>query len=117
MRISGAVAGDSPNGWAGAILYPGGAPGAAVDLSATPVLAFSARGSGTCDLSVFARRFGLAPASRSFSADTEWRRHVVPLADLAGLDGSDLTAIFFGSATVGEFTIDIDDVELLSGRD
>lgn len=114
MRISGTVAGNSPDGWAGAILHPGGGPGVAVDLSATPVLAFSARGSGSYDLSIFTRRFGLAPAGRSFTAAAEWQRHVVPLSDLSGLDGSDVTAIFFGSATAGEFTLDIDDVELLS---
>lgn len=117
LRISGSVAAESPNGWAGAILHPGGGPGAAVDLSATPVLAFSARGSGTYDLSVFAERFGFAPASHSFTAGAEWQRHIVPLADLAGLDGSDVTAIFFGSATPGEFALELDEIELLSNSE
>jgi hypothetical protein len=117
MRITGAVAADSPNGWAGAVLHPGGRQGTAVDLSATPVLAFAARGSGTYDLSIFARRFGLAPVSRSFTADAEWRRYVVPFAELSGFDGRDVTAIFIGSITAGAFTLDIDDVELRTSQE
>jgi C-terminal peptidase prc len=116
LRVTGHVDAGTPRPWAGAVLFPGGGPGAAVDLSATPVLAFSARGEGTFQVQLFAERYGVIPARHPFTAGTDWQRYIVPLAEVSGLDGSDLTAIFFGSSTPGSLTLELDDVELLSGE-
>lgn len=103
--------------WAGMIFFPGDRPMAPVDLSAAKELVFWSKGDGkTYQVMLFAASLGRMPAQQSFTAGPEWTRHAIPLAQF-GLDGKDITGIFFGGgpATV-DFRFRIDGVSLSPGR-
>jgi imidazolonepropionase-like amidohydrolase len=112
LEISGTVAAGSPYPWAGAMFFPASTPMTPANLSSFKAIVFWARGDGgEHQLMVFATRLGNIPATYAFIAGPEWREHVVPLASLSGLDGSDIKGILFSAgAKPGPFRLSIDEV-------
>jgi imidazolonepropionase-like amidohydrolase len=112
LEITGTVATGAPYPWAGAMFFPASTPMAPVNLSRFKEIVFWARGDGgEHQLMVFATRLGNIPANYAFTAGPEWREHVVPLAKLSGLDGSDIKGVLFSAgAKPGPFALSIDEV-------
>jgi imidazolonepropionase-like amidohydrolase len=100
--------------WSGMIFFPGARPMAPADLSAVKEISFWAQGDGgTYQVMVFATRLGMMPAQKPFVAGPEWKLYTFPVADF-GLDGSDITGIFWGGGPdVREFRFRIDEVRLV----
>ncbi|HYO14523.1 MAG TPA: amidohydrolase family protein [Thermoanaerobaculia bacterium] len=100
--------------WAGMMFSPGGRPMVPADLSAAKEVSFWAQGDGgTYQIMVFATRLGMMPSQKSFVAGPEWKLYTFPLADF-GLDGSDITGIFWGAGPdLREFRFRIDEVRLV----
>jgi imidazolonepropionase-like amidohydrolase len=117
LEISGTIRPGFSYPWAGMLFFPGDKPMAPADLSAARELTFWAKGSGgTFQLMLFAASRGRAPAQQSFTAGPEWKRFSFPLS-IFGLDGKDLTGIFFGGGPAeGEFRLQIDGVRLVAGQ-
>jgi len=115
LQVTGEIAAGFPFPWAGAIYFPGDAPMQPVDLSALGGVAFRARGAGgPFRLMLLGAAQGGMPATASFAAGDDWRRVVVPLADLpADLDQVG-AVLFSGGPGLGPFRLEIDDVELLA---
>jgi imidazolonepropionase-like amidohydrolase len=113
-----AVAGEVRPGfaypWAGAMLPLGGAAMPAVDLSRFVGVSFVAKGEGgSYRLLAFAKHLGRIPASKAFTAGSEWERVTVSFSEL-GLDGTDLQAFFIGGGPEpGAFRLQVDDVHLV----
>ena len=99
--------------WAGAIFFPGAQPMAAADLSRFEGFSFWAKGENRpYQLLLFATKLGRMPAVKTFVTGPEWQRYTYRFADF-GLDGSDLTGIFWGGGpALGMFRLQIDGVRL-----
>jgi hypothetical protein len=99
------------------IFFPGDKPMTPADLSAARELVFWAKGDGgPFQIMLFAASRGRAPAQQSFTPGPEWKRFAFPLS-VFGLDGKDLTGIFFGGGPAeGEFRFQIDGVGLVPGK-
>jgi imidazolonepropionase-like amidohydrolase len=113
MRVTGEIAGGSPNPWAGPQLSPGAGPFRPADLSGAGGLSFRARGDGrTYALVVFSESRGFQPAFWMFTPGKGgWTDHRVTWDELGGLDGSDITSIVFSAgAPAGGFVLELDDV-------
>ncbi len=55
---------------------------------------------------------GRIPATKAFAAGPDWKRYTFPFTDF-GLDGSDVTDIFWGGGpALGPFRLQIDGVRL-----
>jgi imidazolonepropionase-like amidohydrolase len=113
MVIAGTVAKGSPYVWAGALFSPGKTMMAPVNLSGKKTLSFRARGDGKkYAVMFFAESFGFIPATRPFTAETEWALYSFPFENF-GTDGHDLMGIFIGGAPeMGDFQLLIDDIRL-----
>ena len=100
--------------WSGMMFSPGGRPMAPADLSAVQEISFWAQGDGgSYQVMVFAARLGMMPSQKPFVAGPEWKLYTFPLADF-GLDGSDITGIFWGAGPdLREFRFRIDEVLLV----
>jgi imidazolonepropionase-like amidohydrolase len=110
LDVTGSINPGAQYMWAGAMFFPASAPMMPADLSKFKEIAFWARGDGgEFEVMVFATRLGNIPASRTFTADTEWREVVMPLADF-GVDGSDLRGVLFAATRAGAFRFTIDAV-------
>lgn len=114
LEVSGTVAGDSPIPWAGVMFQPGEKSREPANLSPFEALSFHAAGDGGAHrVMVFAEELGRRPAIQSFTAGREWTRHVIPFAELGGIDGSGILGIIFTGGGEGPFRFRIDDVRLL----
>jgi imidazolonepropionase-like amidohydrolase len=113
LAISGEVKAGFAYPWAGAFFSPGPQMMAPADLSRFSGISFWAKGeNGPYQLLVFATRLGQIPASEAFSAGPEWKRYTYRFSDF-GLDGSDITGIFWGAGPApGAFSLQIDGVRL-----
>lgn len=114
LRISGEVMAGSEHPWAGAMFFPGPQPMAPANLSAMKELTFWARGDGKrYGVLLFAHSRGTLPTSVAFDAPAQWTQVRLPLARFTGIDGRDVTGLFFGAVSgPGRFALEIDDVEL-----
>ncbi|MCP3915664.1 MAG: hypothetical protein GY711_08925 [bacterium] len=112
LSITGTIEAGAAQTWAGAMFWPGPAPMAAADLSASDTLSFSARGSdGTYAVMVFTESGGFMPAMQPLSIGKEWKDYSLAIDSFGGTDGSDLTGIYFGAVgDPGGFELSIDDV-------
>jgi hypothetical protein len=117
LEIAGTIRPGFSFPWAGMIFFPGAQPMAPADLSAARELVFWAKGDGgPFQIMLFAASRGRAPAQQSFTPGPEWKRFAFPLS-VFGLDGKDLTGIFFGGGPAeGEFRFQIDGVGLVPGK-
>ncbi len=99
--------------WAGAAFFPGEQPMAPADLSTFAGISFWAKGEdGTYQLLLFANKLGRIPATQTFTAGPDWKRYTFRFTDF-GLDGSDVTGIFWGGGpALGPFRLQIDGVRL-----
>jgi imidazolonepropionase-like amidohydrolase len=99
--------------WAGAIFFPGSQPMAPADLSRFAGISFWAKGENSpYQLLFFATKLGRMPAFKTFDAGPEWKRYTYRFKDF-GLDGSDVTGIFWGGGSgLGPFRLQIDGVRL-----
>jgi imidazolonepropionase-like amidohydrolase len=115
LEISGEVKAGFPYPWAGMMFHPAKQPMAPADFSRHSGISFWTKGDGkTYQFLVFATRLGQMPAQKSFAAGPEWTLHTFTFAEL-GLDGSDLTGVFWGGGpALGEFRFQIDDVRLVA---
>jgi len=115
LEISGEVKPGFPYPWAGMMFHPAKQPMAPADISQHNGISFWAKGDGkTYQFLAFATRLGQMPAQESFTAGPEWTLHTFSFADL-GLDGSDITGVFWGGGpAMGEFRFLIDDVRLVA---
>jgi imidazolonepropionase-like amidohydrolase len=117
LEIAGTIRPGFQFPWAGMIFFPGAQPMSPVDLSAAKELVFWSKGDGRdYQVMLFAASRGPAPAVQSFTAGPEWQRHAIPLSAF-GLDGKDLSGIFFGGGPAqGDFRFRIDSVGLSAGK-
>ncbi len=113
LEIKGTVVGDLSYAWSGAIFFPGSYPMAAADLSSKKEMSFWAKGDGrNYNVMFFATSRGFAPAIQKFKAGADWKQFTFKLRDFDGLDGHDITGLFFGAGQpAGKFVFQIDDVE------
>ncbi len=101
--------------WAGAIWFPGPQPMQAVDFSGRSVLRFRTRGDGR---SYTVMLFGAGAAATvppmvPFVAGPEWAVVEIPLESFASADPSIIAGLaFVAQAPPGEFTFELDDVEI-----
>ena len=111
LLITGEVVSGAPFPWAGAMFYPGPMPMAPANLSSKPKITFWAKGDGaTYQLMFFAQSLGWQPARRSFSTSREWKQYRFELSQFNGIDGRDVTGVFFGASEPGSFALRVDDV-------
>ena len=114
LVISGDIGAGFPAPWAGVMI--GLAPGMMqpVDASDITALVFDARGEGaTYRVLAFAESLGPMPATVEFTSDAGWRRIVVPLGGIDGLDPTGAMGFLIsGPGTLGPFRLEIDNVEL-----
>ena len=114
LVISGEIAAGFPAPWAGVMI--GLAPGMMqpVDASDITALVFDARGEGAAyRVLAFAESLGPMPATIEFSAGAGWRRVVVPLGGIDGLDPTGAMGFLIGGpGRLGPFRLEIDNVEL-----
>jgi imidazolonepropionase-like amidohydrolase len=113
LAISGELKAGFAYPWAGAIFFPGAQPMAPADLSRFAGISFWAKGeNGPYTLLFFAAKLGRMPAAKTFDAGPEWKRYTYRFKDF-GLDGSDVTGIFWGGGSgPGVFRLQIDGVGL-----
>ena len=114
LVISGEIAAGFPAPWAGVMI--GLAPGVMqpVDASDITALVFDARGEGaTYRVLAFAESLGPVPATIEFAAGAGWRRVVIPLGGIDGLDPTGAMGFLVsGPEALGRFRLEIDNVEL-----
>ena len=114
LVISGEIAAGFPAPWAGVMI--GLAPGIMqpVDAGDVTALVFDARGEGAAyRVLAFAESLGPMPATIEFSAGAGWRRVVIPLGGIDGLDPTGAMGFLIGGpADLGPFRLEIDNVEL-----
>ena len=114
LVISGEIAAGFPAPWAGVMI--GLAPGMMqpVDARDITALVFDARGEGaTYRVLAFAESLGPMPATIEFSAGAGWRRVVIPLGGIDGLDPTGAMGFLIGGpGDLGPFRLEIDNVEL-----
>ena len=114
LAISGEVAAGFPAPWAGVMI--GLAPGMMqpVDASDITALVFDARGEGaTYRVLAFAESLGPMPATIEFTVGAAWRRIVIPLGGIDGLDPTGAMGFLIGGpGDLGPFRLVIDNVEL-----
>jgi imidazolonepropionase-like amidohydrolase len=113
LAVRGTIpAGDIPQAWAGAQLWPGAARFQPADLSRCKGLAFYARGDGKrYTVALFTQRTGFRPLVQEFTAGATWQRFHFPFAAFANSDGKDVTAIvFMGGSAPGDISFSLDDV-------
>ncbi|MBZ0113473.1 MAG: amidohydrolase family protein, partial [Thermoanaerobaculia bacterium] len=105
--------------WSGAMFFPGESQMKRSNLSEFSGIAFRAKSGseapgGSFRIMVFAESLGMRPAEQRFSAGTDWSEHNVPFSDF-GIDGTDVTGIFFGAGPAeGDFLLLVDDVRLVA---
>jgi hypothetical protein len=116
LSIAGEIRPDLPYAWAGAMFSPGPEIDAPANLSSRTRVSFWAKGDGTgARIMLFSKSDGSSPGIRTFVPGPEWKQFTFPLAAFNGMDGSDLTGIFFGGGPdPGRFEFQIDDVRLSS---
>jgi hypothetical protein len=114
LVISGEIAAGFPAPWAGVMI--GLAPGVMqpVDASDITALVFDARGEGaTYRVLAFAESLGPVPAAIEFAAGAGWRRVVIPLGGIDGLDPAGAMGFLIsGPGALGPFRLEVDNVEL-----
>jgi imidazolonepropionase-like amidohydrolase len=113
LQVSGEVGTAFALPWGGAMFMPGEIPFAPADLSAKPVLRFSAAGEPAgYRVQLFCVNSPQVPGEWAFSVTQEWQDHEVDLGSIGGCDTSGVMAIIFSSGTPGEFRFTLDDVTL-----
>ena len=113
LAISGELKAGFAFPWSGAMFFAGPQPMAPADLSKFSGISFWAKGeNGTYQVLFFADKLGRIPATKAFAAGPDWKRYTFPFTDF-GLDGSDVTGIFWGGGpALGPFRLQIDGVRL-----
>ncbi len=112
LSITGKIVEGIEYAWAGAMFIPGRFPMMPADMSSHKRLTFWAKGDGkTYHAMLFAQSRGWNASIRTFTAGPKWKEFGFPLSEFDGMDGHDLTGVFFGGgAASGEFAFQIDDV-------
>lgn len=114
IEVTGKVAPGGSIAWAGASLWPGEAPFAAVDLSARRGVHFWARGDGrTYQVMLLAQSHGRMPLFQGFTAGPAWKEYEFPFSGFAGYDGHDVQAVVFAAVLPpGAFALRLSSVRL-----
>lgn len=114
LAIRGEIKPGFPFPWAGAMFFPGDAPMAAVNLSATAEVAFLAKGTpGTYRLMAFTESLGQMPGQQFFEVGREWKEVVIPVDGFAGADFGGLEGLLWtGGPAQGAFELVVDQIEL-----
>lgn len=118
LEVSGEITDEARFTWAGALFVAGASMQRGANLSDWDALSFRARGEdGTHTLMVFSESLGARPATTTFRAGEDWRRHRIPFDDLRGVDGSGLIGVLFSGRGTGSFRFRIDDVRFVRDAD
>ena len=113
VEVKATVAAGSMTPFAGIAFMPGAKPMQPVDLSAVKVIRFRVRGDGQQYLLHAMSAGASVPGSAPFTAESQWREVVVPLASLKGVDASMISMIAFNAGpTPGSYVFHIADVRL-----
>jgi len=114
LRVAGRITSQAAQPWAGAMYVPATEMMQPVDARALGELVFRARGDGRqYAVLVFSGQAMGLPAVQSFTPGPDWGEVRLALADFAGADFATLRAIAFtAGAPDGEFSIDLDAVEI-----
>lgn len=114
LRMRGEIRPGSMFPWAGSLVLVGEPPMGAVDFSSRRELRLRVRGDGRRYMAmVFTGPMTGIPPSQPFVAGEEWSTVVLPFSGFQGADFSRLRGISFSAVQeVGEFTFEIDDIEL-----
>lgn len=113
VEVKATVAAGSMAPFAGVAFMPGKQPMQPADLSGVKVIRFRVRGDGQ-QYQLNAMSAGASiPASAPFTAGSDWREVVVPLASLKGVDASTISMIAFNAGPQpGNYVFHIADVRL-----
>jgi imidazolonepropionase-like amidohydrolase len=112
LRISGEVA-EGPFAFAGANFLAGLDFSSPTDLSAHEGFSFQARGDvGAYTVIVFTPANFRNPPAVAFEVGEAWEEHAFAFSDFADVAPDQVTAIFIGATSPGEFSLEIDEVEL-----
>jgi imidazolonepropionase-like amidohydrolase len=113
MLIQGSIAEGAQYPWAGAFFSPGVGFMTPANLSFKKAVTFWTKGDGkTYTAMVFAQSLGYMPSVRTFVAGPEWEKHTITFEQF-GVEGYDITGIFFGGGSVpGNFIFQIDNIRL-----
>ncbi len=115
LRITGKVDADSAFSWAGAMFFPGSAPGQPANLSGKKGITFWAKGDGrSYDVTIFAGSFMSIPNSIPFNASGEWHQHSFLFSEFGSIDTREILGISFNATLSGAFQFQIDDVRLMN---
>ena len=113
LQIDGTVGSAFPMPWAGAMYMPAAIPFAPEDLSNVPFLYFEAAGTpGDYRVQLYCANLGQQVVEWRFAVQEHWRRYNVDLGTIGGCDPSGVMAIIFSSGTEGDFTLQLDNVQL-----
>lgn len=114
LRIDGALQPGFISPWGGAIWFPGSKPMQAGDLSGHKALEFWARGTpGGYSVMLMAGSKQGIPRYAAFKVGKQWKHYSIPLAD--SFPGADLKQVYFiafSASQMGQFQLDLDQVEL-----
>ncbi len=114
LQVDGTVGSGFAFPWSGAMYMPAAVPFAPEDLSTVPVLYFEASGTpGDYRVQLYCSNTGQQVVEWAFSVQEEWRRYSVDLGTIGGCDSSGVMAVIFTSGTIGEFTLQLDNVKFL----
>ena len=114
LHIDGEIRPGAMFPWAGALVFPGQAPMAAVDFSERTELRFRVRGDGrTYSAMVFSGSMEGIPPSQNFQASDAWSTVTLPLDAFYGAKRELLRGIAFTAVgPPGDFFFELDDVEI-----
>lgn len=118
LLITGHIESAQERSFAGVHFFPGVKAGQPANLSLKETLSFRAKGDRkTYWIALFTQSRGDDPVVKTFGTGPEWKRYTFPLVEFEGIDGSELTAVFFGQGLdEGAFSLQIDDVRFESDR-
>ncbi len=112
LSVSGKSRTQQPS-FAGIMFVPGKNQMAAADISSHQGVSFWAKGNGEkFKLMLFFQKRGFMPSTKSFVAEKEWKQYSFKIKDFDGCDGTDVTGLWFGQDSPGEFQFQIDEVKL-----
>ncbi|HEY5959908.1 MAG TPA: amidohydrolase family protein, partial [Polyangiaceae bacterium] len=110
LRIAGALVADRARRWSGALYSPGRIARQPTDLSSWKKIAFWAKGDGARHLIMFLFREGVR--SQFFVATREWTKYEFDFRKFGGTLATDIRGIFFGATSTGQYSLQLDQVEL-----
>ena len=113
LAVNGRVRQEQP-AFSGIMFSPGKTQMQAGDVSAHDAISFWAKSDqeSTFQVMFFTQARGFQPSTQAFKANNQWKQFRFGFEEFSGTDGSDVTGIWFGTNTAGEFGFSLDEVKL-----